>query len=406
MLRSKQALLFPRTIWVNHFHYRSLHRKADLEKVGPLASLLKSRSVVRFRGPDTVKFLQGLLTNDVRRLAESASEKNSSTLVTPNLATVSAPPMYAALLSPQGRFLYDLVLYRPARAEDKLNETGSGPGSDSDEAFELFADVDASVLDELLNTLKRYRLRSKVEIENVGEDFSCWQRYGGSLTKTSADVEEPEAASVGWGSGVDRSGESASHGNNHGTQWYKDPRLDCLGFRGIFPSNTTPPLIEADKETDEKNFILWRVENGVAEGSIEIPKGEAIPLEYNLIGLNAISFDKGCYVGQEFVARTHHRGVIRKRLLPLRFVNGHGEELEQKISPGSEVVDSKSGKKVGAISTVIGCRGLGVLRLEEAFKRSSALTIQGQEDVKVEATRPEWWPAEWFQDYQQDMAVA
>lgn len=53
--------------------------------------------------------------------------------------------------------------------------------------------------------------------------------------------------------------------------------------------------------------------------------GEAIPLEYNLVGLNAISFDKGCYVGQEFVARTHHRGVIRKRLLPLRFLNDRGE---------------------------------------------------------------------------------
>ncbi|XP_062074111.1 putative transferase At4g12130, mitochondrial [Humulus lupulus] len=407
MLRSKQSLMFSRTIWVNlnHHHYRSLHRKADLERAGPLASLLKSRSVVRFRGPDTVKFLQGLLTNDVRRFGESAGEKNSSSLVTPNLATAAAPPMYAALLSPQGRFLYDLVLYRPTRAEDKLNETGSGPGSDPDEAFELFADVDASVLDELLNTLKRYRLRSKVEIENVGEDFSCWQRYGGNLTKTSSDVEEPEAASVGWGSSVDRTGESASHGNNHGTQWYKDPRLDCLGFRGIFPSNITPPRVEADKETDEKNYILWRVENGVAEGSIEIPKGEAIPLEYNLVGLNAISFDKGCYVGQEFVARTHHRGVIRKRLLPLRFVSSHGEELEQKISPGSQVVDSESGKKIGAITTVVGCRGLGVLRLEEALKRSSALTIQEQEDVKVEATRPDWWPAEWFQEYQQDRAV-
>lgn len=53
--------------------------------------------------------------------------------------------------------------------------------------------------------------------------------------------------------------------------------------------------------------------------------GEAIPLEYNLVGLNAISFDKGCYVGQELVARTHHRGVIRKRLLPLRFVKDSGE---------------------------------------------------------------------------------
>lgn len=50
-----------------------------------------------------------------------------------------------------------------------------------------------------------------------------------------------------------------------------------------------------------------------------------MPLEYNLSGLNAISFDKGCYVGQELIARTHHQGVIRKRLLPLRFFNDKGK---------------------------------------------------------------------------------
>jgi folate-binding protein YgfZ len=49
--------------------------------------------------------------------------------------------------------------------------------------------------------------------------------------------------------------------------------------------------------------------------------GEAIPLEYNFAGLNAISFEKGCYIGQELIARTHHRGVIRKRLIPLKFVD-------------------------------------------------------------------------------------
>lgn len=53
--------------------------------------------------------------------------------------------------------------------------------------------------------------------------------------------------------------------------------------------------------------------------------GDAIPLEYNFAGLNAISFDKGCYVGQELIARTHHRGVIRKRLTPFKLIDANGE---------------------------------------------------------------------------------
>jgi folate-binding protein YgfZ len=352
-----------------------------------------------------VKFLQGLLTNDVRRFSEPVGER-SSTVPTPNLPSVSVPPMYAALLTPQGRFLYDLFLYRPPKPDAKLDSSGSRPSSDPDQSFELFADVDATFLDELLETFKKYRLRSKVEIENVVEEYSCWQRYGGKLSEKSSSTEEPEAASVGWGAAVDRSGESASRGGNCGWQWFKDPRLDSLGFRGIFPSNIIPPLVEADKETDEQNYLLWRLRKGVAEGSTEIPKGEAVPLEYNLVALNAISFDKGCYVGQELVARTHHRGVIRKRLLPLRFLNVCGEEVEQKVAPGSEVIDTASHKKAGTVTTALGCRGLGLLRLDEAFKRSGALTIQGQENVKVEAIRPDWWPAEWLQEHQQHSAAA
>lgn len=62
----------------------------------------------------------------------------------------------------------------------------------------------------------------------------------------------------------------------------------------------------------------------LSSSHISLISGEAMPLEYNFAALNAISFDKGCYVGQELIARTHHRGVIRKRLLPLRFLNDNG----------------------------------------------------------------------------------
>ncbi|XP_047173904.1 putative transferase At4g12130, mitochondrial isoform X2 [Vigna umbellata] len=369
--------------------------ESQVQGVGPLGSLLKSRSVIRFRGPDTLKFLQGLLTNDVRRLGDPIGDKTEN-LPTPNVPATSVPPIYAALLTPQGRFLYDLFLYKPPMRDTKLDNTGTAPESNSDRPFHLFADVDASVLDELLQTFNKYRLRSKVDIDDVSSDFSCWQRYG----------DEPEAASVGWGAGVDSTAMSSSHGSDSGWQWFKDPRLTSLGFRGIFPSNITPPLIEVDKETDEQNFLMWRIEKGVAEGSTEISKGEAVPLEYNLAGLNAISFDKGCYVGQELIARTHHRGVIRKRIVPLRFLDNDGKELVSKVIPGSEVINTTSGKKAGTVTTVLGCRGLGLLRLEEALKGSSALSIQGQEDVKVVASRPDSWPSEWLQDHGQHAAFA
>ncbi|XP_030524676.1 putative transferase At4g12130, mitochondrial isoform X2 [Rhodamnia argentea] len=402
MHRLRSPFRFRRSIASSYLTLRRNHHLHDLENVGSMASRLKTRSVIRFSGPDTIKFLQGLLTNDVRRFGETPGEETSN-LPTPNLPLLTVPPMYAALLTPQGRFLYDLFLYRPARPEEKLDKTGSGPRSDDGE-LELLADVDAQVLDEVVQTFKRYRLRAKVDIENAAQDFSPWQHYGGNFSHKSSKAEEPDAASVGWGAGVDKAAMSASQGSENGWQWFKDPRLDCLGCRGIFPSSSKPPLVEADKETDEKNYLLWRLEKGVAEGSTEIPKGEVIPLEYNLEGLNAISFDKGCYVGQELIARTHHRGVIRKRLLPLKFLNDEGKE--QKVAPRSEILDAASGKRIGTVTTTLGCRGLGVLRLEEALKKSTSLTILGQEDLKVEAIKPDWWPPEWFEEQRQHSAVA
>ncbi|KAH9331451.1 hypothetical protein KI387_003559, partial [Taxus chinensis] len=133
---------------------------------------------------------------------------------------------------------------------------------------------------------------------------------------------------------------------------------------------------------------------------------EAIPLEYNLAGLNAISFEKGCYVGQELVARTHHRGVIRKRILPVNFRLENGEEVQQEVAPKSEVINSDSGKAIGIATTVLGSRGLALLRLESALKSSAHLNVKGLENVQVKVLRPKWWPSEWAQEEEQQAAVA
>ncbi|KAG0473125.1 hypothetical protein HPP92_014982 [Vanilla planifolia] len=389
----------------------SQQQESRIEDAGPLACRLASRSVIRFRGLDTAKFLQGLLTNNVRSLANvgdgiEGNRSSSSYFPTLNVPLHSPPPIYAALLTPQGRFLYDFFLYRQPQAEQMLNRAGTGPGpSEPEEAFTLLADVDGSILDEILACLKRYKLRSKVDIENASEEFSCWQRFGGALSEKKA-IQEPEAAAVGFGCGVDEPSVSSARTTDLGWQWYRDPRLECLGFRGIFPSNAIPPLVEADKEADEHHYLLWRIKKGVAEGSIEIPKGEAIPLEYNLEGLNAIAFDKGCYVGQELIARTHHRGVIRKRLLPLLFTDEGGKDICQGVSPSSEIVDSVTNKKVGIVNIALGCRGMGLLKLEEALKQPSTLVIKERTNVRVRALKPEWWPMEWTQMHERENVVA
>lgn len=120
-----------------------------------MASLLKTRTVLRFKGPDTIKFLQGLLTNDVRRFGDPVGDEKSS-LVTPNVPASSTRSLYAAMLTPQGRFLYDMFLYEPPRTDEKLDRSGSGPGSGSEQDdVVLLADVDCSVLDELIDTLKK-----------------------------------------------------------------------------------------------------------------------------------------------------------------------------------------------------------------------------------------------------------
>lgn len=79
-------------------------------------------------------------------------------------------------------------------------------------------------------------------------------------------------------------------------------------------------------------------------------------------------------------------------------------EVEQKVAPRSEVIDASSGKKAGTVTTALGSRGLGLLRLDDAFKGS--LTIRGSDDVKVQAIKPEWWPAEWLSDQQEQSATA
>jgi hypothetical protein len=103
--------------------------------------------------------------------------------------------------------------------------------------------------------------------------MAAWQRFGRSLVDDSDVDEDAGAKSIGWGGGVDFAGRAAAQSNGHAWRWFRDPRLASMGLRGLFLSDTVPPLVEADKEVDEQYYLLWRLEEGVPEGSAEIPKG-------------------------------------------------------------------------------------------------------------------------------------
>lgn len=370
-----------------------------LSSRGPYSSRLASRGIIRFDGPETVSFLQGLVTNDLRKFDQKPPPPSGAAVPTVNEPTTTHSPLYAAILNPQGRFLYDLFFYRPGKAAERLSRDGSGPASNGQDVPELLADVDATVLDEILALLKKHKLRAKVNFEDFSKDMEVWTRYAGVLKEDPGAPSEEESGGMGYGGSDDVLAKAASETSTSGWLWHKDSRLASLGLRGIFPSGSVPPLVEAQEEVGEEYYKLWRYENGVAEGSTEIPKGEALPLEYNLDGLNAVSFDKGCYVGQELTARTHHRGVIRKRLVPVHFVSPtKDEELNKAAVPGAEIVDSSSNKKAGKVVAALGPRGLAHLRLEIAFKDSVELKINEEDGAIVNPSKPKWWPSQWIQE--------
>nr|CAD7577836.1 unnamed protein product [Timema californicum] len=174
----------------------------------------------------------------------------------------------------------------------------------------------------------------------------------------------------------------------------QDPRLSLLGIRLLYAANKseTDIITELDEEVqlpkDEAQYKILRYKLGVGEGVIEIPTGNCFPLEANCDYLHGVSFHKGCYIGQELTARTHHTGVVRKRLMPLIFdlVPKNGLEHDAPILAASGVPKKPIGKLRGVERNV----GIGLLRVSEALD-SETLQIY---DGTGHTMKPFWWPQE------------
>jgi folate-binding protein YgfZ len=262
-------------------------------------------------------------------------------------------------------------------------------------------EVDAKEAEKLAKHIKRYKLRAKFEVRvlEVGEMgvWSVWEEGGESWTTHSIVSSTSE-----------REGEISC----------EDTRAPGMGRRLILPGEKRPEV--GIEETGEESYRIRRYLKGVPEGQDELVRESALPQESNIDFMGGIDYRKGCYVGQELTIRTHHTGVVRKRVLPVMLYGGDEkmpESLEYLPEKHFEVEDipketsigrvEKKGRSAGKWLAGVGNIGLGLCRLEimtsvqvsgeaggykegDEFKLGWERAGGGQEMVKIKAFVPPW----------------
>jgi len=247
---------------------------------------LRDRGIVRIFGADAATLLQGVVTNDVEKLELHEAR-------------------YAALLTPQGKILFDFLVVRLAVKE----------------SADFALDCDAAQAAALAKRLGFYKLRAKATIADESADHGV-VAYSG---------EPPEIAPAALR--------------------YADPRAAGLGFREILPRARAESIGEAGLP----EYEALRIALAVPKGGVDFTYGDAFPHDVNMDTLGGVDFHKGCYVGQEVVSRVQHRGGARKRVLRV--------ELDAAAPPpGTPVTDGEL--PVGTLGAAVGLQALALLRLD------------------------------------------
>lgn len=254
-----------------------------------MRGILSDRSVLSISGDEARPFLQGLVTQDVLHVVEGAA-------------------VFAALLTPQGKILFDFI----------LAPRGEG----------FLVDCHAATAPELLKRLTLYKLRAKVAIAPES-----------GLTVAIGDVRDPIAA-------------------------FKDPRSAQLPSRAI--------ISRADMPSADDVYDAVRIAIGVPEFGKDFAGEEVFLLDVNYDALNAVSYKKGCFIGQEVSSRMKRKGEIRKRTLIANF-EGPAPAKGAEISGGDSLVgEILSGRMGGALALV------RLDRLEAATTGGQPLTADGR----------------------------
>jgi folate-binding protein YgfZ len=288
--------------------------------------MLEDRGIVMITGEDRSPFLQGLISNDVTHVSGTRS-------------------VYAAFLTPQGKYLHDFF----------VAEIADG----------LVLECERERAGDLVRRLRVYKLRSKVAVEDVSADWAV-----------AALIGEDAARSVGLGDG--QSGAAVPFA---GGVAFVDPRLAEAGVRAILPR------AEAAQRLEEAGFAAeapaaydaLRIGLGLADGSRDMEPERTVLLECGFDELHGVDWEKGCFLGQELTARTRYRSLVRKRLVPV--------ELDGSLpAPGTPVL--RDGREVGDMRSGADGLGLAMLRLEALGEGGTAPLTAGE--ARLTPRLPSW----------------
>jgi hypothetical protein len=288
---------------------------------------LPERGVLAIGGPDARAFLQGLISNDIERVGPEQA-------------------IYAALLTPQGKFLFDFIIMQ-------AGET-------------LLLDVERARAAELHKRLMMYKLRAKVTIEDQSERFAIAALLGDGVA-AALDLPAHAGAARTWRDGLA----------------LIDPRLTELGGRAVLPAaSAAQTLTDAGFEALPADaYEQRRIALGVPDGARDLIVDKATLLENGFEELHGVDFKKGCFVGQELTARMKYRGLVRKRLMPV--------ELRGPC-PDSGAIIRLGDKEAGEMRSSINGQGLALLRLEQIAKAAEAGTPLLAGETEVVPLRPSW----------------
>ena len=289
-----------------------------------------SRRLIRVSGADATDFLQSLITANVETLPGDTARAS-------------------ALLTPQGRVLVDFLVSR------------------TDDGFMI--ECDAEQAEELYTRLRRYRLRRPVDLAHE-TGLSVWILWETTTPPDNPPATLPATLPVGA---------------------LRDSRHPDLGWRLLAPADATANAQGSD--TEPASLDMWhavRIAAAIPQGPVDLIPERALMLEAGLDRLGAVDFEKGCYVGQEVTARTHYRGLVKRRLAPFILA-------DTAATPGAAITDD--GKSLGTVlstaSTGTGNTGTGSICLA-AMKLSDLHRLQaGDGSVQIDGapamlSLPDW----------------